>query len=393
MRVKRFVGSNLQEAILKVKTEMGREAIILHTRKFKEGGVLGFFAREVVEVTAAIDDFPVQAVAAGQSAGSAPVAAIPLPPRPISAPAPSPVSHSFLEPDAPDPENELKEIKTMMNQMMENINHFKGISTHPKLVQRANQLLNKHEVEEKLAVKIINSLIEKATPSELKDIKAVRFYMEEGIRQSLRLPQPITFKSGGGQQVIALVGPTGVGKTTTIAKLAATLSLLERKEIALVTIDTYRIAAVEQLKTYAQIIGIPIEVVFTPEALREAIAKHRDKDLIFLDTAGRSPKNTAHLSELNMFLEAGSPTDIFLVLSASTRYQDMLDAYHRFGGESLTRLIFTKLDETGTYGPIINMVNRTKKRLAYVTAGQIVPDDIEVADPQKIARLVLGGMN
>ncbi|NPV25940.1 MAG: flagellar biosynthesis protein FlhF [Firmicutes bacterium] len=399
MRVKRFVGNNLQEAILKVKTEMGKEAIILHTRKFKEGGFLGFFAREVVEVTAAVDDFPPPVSRPNSQPGEVSAAAAPVlsgqtKPQAVefSQPEKRPVvtnEHS----DSLVPTEELKEMKTVMYQLLEEMNHLKGGNLYPKLVQKAYHLLLNHEVEEKLAVKLINGILERAAPDELKDAKVIRFYLEEGIRQILRVPQPIVFKNGGKQQIVALVGPTGVGKTTTIAKLAASFSLLERKRVALVTIDTYRIAAVEQLKTYAQIIGIPIEVVFTPEALREAIAKHQDKDLIFLDTAGRSPKNAVQMSELNGFLHAGCPTDVFLVLSASTRYQDMLDVYNRFSAVPLTKLVFTKLDETNTFGPIINMVSRTKKRLSYITVGQNVPDDIEVADPQRIARLILGGMS
>ena len=202
--------------------------------------------------------------------------------------------------------------------------------------------------------------------------------------------EPITLRADGLKKV-ALVGPTGVGKTTTIAKLAADFSLRKGKDVALITIDTYRIAAVEQLRTYADIINVPLEVVLTPSEIKNAIAKHKHRDLILIDTAGRSQKNAMQMLELQSFIEAIEPDETHLVLSTTSNCKNMKDIIERFHLLSVDKVIFTKLDEAVTFGLILNVMSKLNKTLSYVTMGQNVPDDIAITDPHTLAKLIVEG--
>lgn len=198
------------------------------------------------------------------------------------------------------------------------------------------------------------------------------------------------WQRGESQKRISLIGPTGVGKTTTIAKLAAEAITTQGARVALVTIDTYRIAAVEQLKVYGEIMGLPVEVVLSPEQLQEAFRRHRDKDLILIDTAGRSPRDDARIAELNEFLGQGSQVENCLVLAAPTDERLQQKSLEAFSMLPISRLIFTKLDETDRCGALINLPTRSNLPLAYLTNGQQVPEDLLLAEPETVAQLVMG---
>ena len=192
----------------------------------------------------------------------------------------------------------------------------------------------------------------------------------------------------GQLKAVAMIGPTGVGKTTTIAKLAAHFSLVEGKKVGLLTVDTYRIAAVEQLKTYSQIIDIPIAVAYNQAEVLPAVEQFRDFDLLLIDTAGRSQKNIMQVGELKALLESVR-CETHLVLSALIKEQDMLDAANRFSGARVDRILFSKLDETSTYGTLFNVADQTGIPISYLTTGQKVPEDIETADGRRLAELIL----
>jgi flagellar biosynthesis protein FlhF len=194
---------------------------------------------------------------------------------------------------------------------------------------------------------------------------------------------------GESQKRVALIGATGVGKTTTIAKLAAE-AMANGARVALVTIDTYRIAAVEQLKVYAEIMGLPVAVVLSPEQLQAALRNHRDKDLILIDTAGRSPRDQLRIDELNEFLGQGAEVENCLVLAAPTEERLQRQSLEAFSQLPLSRLIFTKLDETDRCGGLINIPTRANLPLAYLTNGQQVPEDLLAAEAGGVANLVLG---
>lgn len=201
------------------------------------------------------------------------------------------------------------------------------------------------------------------------------------LEHKLRFSPELEFSRAHGPTIITLIGPTGVGKTTTIAKLAASygLNMKERKKIALFTLDTYRIGAAEQLQQYAQIIDVDMEILYRPEDVEIALERHMDKDLIIVDTAGRCQKDSDELCELRSFIDRlPSPTK-YLVLSATSKYTDMLDAARCFGKVGFEHLIFTKVDETNTIGPLLGLLYKTGKSLAFVTNGQKVPEDFRRA--------------
>ncbi|ODA42505.1 flagellar biosynthesis protein FlhF [Desulfosporosinus sp. BG] len=380
MRVRRFVGDNVAETMGKVKRELGSEAVILQTREFREGGFLGLFGRLKVEITAAIEENPVAAV---------------KPPTPnyayhvkdVKLPGTEPVS------DTKGPSGDIQDELQHMRLMLEKMNkHIEGLgeekSNWPPILQRWADHLQNRGVNKNL-VKCLIRQVQKTLPEvEWGDDLQVYARIEANVRQicgQTGLIQPGLEKP----RIVALVGPTGVGKTTTIGKLAAGFSIVDKRKVALITADTYRVAAVEQLKTFGEIIGVPVEVVMTPSGLREALDFHADKELIFIDTAGRSPNHELHMSELRAFLDKAKPDFTMLVMSATTQSSDQLQIYKRF--EALaTHLIFTKLDETLSAGSIINLLEQTTIPTAYLTNGQNVPDDIDAATPSRLAYYALG---
>ncbi|MEM8495390.1 MAG: AAA family ATPase, partial [Planctomycetota bacterium] len=197
--------------------------------------------------------------------------------------------------------------------------------------------------------------------------------------------------SGSGRpHVIALVGPTGVGKTTTVAKLAATLKLKQGRNVGVITLDTYRIAAVDQLRTYCSIIGCPLEVARQPDELSACLEKLKDCNTVMIDTAGRSQRDDAKLDELAGLLEIARPDETHLVLAATASQRVMLQIAERFERMQPDRVIFTKLDEAVTCGTLINVAAAIAKRVSYLTTGQEVPHQIEPGDALALAARVLG---
>lgn len=390
------MANNIQEAMLQVKLEMGKDAVILHTRRFKEGGFLGFFAKEFVEVTAAVeDDYLVgknnqpTETTVNEIKQSLTWPQIIEKEEDIN----KENKENFEDKKEPKVNNtsseEIKDMKRLMQEMMEQIENASLNIGLNKIGEQFYHCLISNEVEEKLAKKLVKNCLDTAPPEKFNDEEFIRERLIENICRLLKKPKPINLPNKRKQQVFALVGPTGVGKTTTIAKLAANFAINNNKRIAFITSDTYRIAAVEQLKTVGDLIGVPVEVVFTPQSMKNSIMNHSDKDLIFIDTAGRSHKNTLQINELKSFITAAEPDEVFLVLSATTKYKDMLEVVANFEKINFNRIIFTKLDETSTYGPILNIIHKTKKYLTYFTTGQSVPDDIEIADQRKLAQLIL----
>ena len=210
----------------------------------------------------------------------------------------------------------------------------------------------------------------------------------------LKLGEIKTLKKGEKKpKIIFFVGNTGVGKTTTMAKLASLCTLDMKLKCAMFSIDTYRIAAIEQLKTYANILSAPMEVVYTPEEMTQNVEKYKNYDLILVDTAGRSHKSEEQKEDLKQIIDSvnGYEHEIFLVVSATVKYSDLLSIANTYGELFDYNLIFTKLDETNGLGSILNLKLDTGKSLSYVTWGQNVPDDIGVLDPQIIAKKLLGG--
>jgi flagellar biosynthesis protein FlhF len=240
------------------------------------------------------------------------------------------------------------------------------------------QRLLAQELEEELVTSLLDAVEEGVTEDILSDILRTR--LADHLRQRVA--------GRSRQRVQAFIGPTGVGKTTTLAKIAAHYSLYEGQKVGLITLDTYRIGAVDQLKTYAEIMGLPLEVAMTPRDLRGAMDRLESCDVILIDTAGRAPENKAMLAETRGFLEVIPEREVYLVLSCTTRRQDLLLAAEHFRSLQYNRLIFTKMDETGSPGVIVTVAAAAGVPLAYITTGQDVPDDLEAADPHLLARRI-----
>ncbi|MGL5353959.1 MAG: AAA family ATPase, partial [Clostridium sp.] len=189
---------------------------------------------------------------------------------------------------------------------------------------------------------------------------------------------------------VVLVGPTGVGKTTTIAKLAGRLALIEKKTVGLITIDTYRIGAVDQLKTYAEIMDLPFKVVNTIKEMEEAVESLNHCDVVLIDTTGRSSKNTMQLSELRAYVQNAKPEHTALVLSATTKNRDIDIILNGYSSVSYDKIIITKLDETSVYGGIYNIIKKANKPVSFITTGQNVPDDIKTPNKEELIKLIFG---
>jgi flagellar biosynthesis protein FlhF len=219
----------------------------------------------------------------------------------------------------------------------------------------------------------------------------IRELLRQELEATIEEIKPIKLKENS-PKVVALVGPTGVGKTTTLAKIAADFSLMKNKKVGLITADTYRIAAVDQLKTYSEIIDLPLEVVFTPQELETAVEEFQDRDLILIDTAGRSQNNEIHISELNGFLKKAAIDEVYLVLSCTTKVGDLKKAINVYRELQLDKLILTKADETDSLGIVFEAVNKAEKPISYITVGQDVPEDIESPQAEELVNNIVEGL-
>jgi flagellar biosynthesis protein FlhF len=245
------------------------------------------------------------------------------------------------------------------------------------------------DVDEDLARELIERVRRDQGTVGFTDPLLVKARVAELLEDEITVTGPIT-TAPDKCRLLALVGPTGVGKTTTIAKLAANYRLREKKRVGLITVDTYRVAAVEQLRTYAEIIDLPMEVVATPREMREAVARMRHLDLVLMDTAGRSPRDDVKIQELRSVLAEAEPDDVLLVLSTTAGIKNLTATAERFAEVGTTALLLTKLDEATGLGHLVALVRGCRLPISYLTDGQNVPDDIQVAERRRLAYLMLG---
>jgi len=390
--LKTFQANTMAEAIDQVKRKLGRDAVILHTRTFTRGGVLGFGGRTMVEITAArnMSDLPPLArpgklvaksgeEAAGVNGARMPVVAV----------ATSAAAHpSALEAD-------VRALKSLVGELVVESRRSRSPGVPAELLDTYTQLVES-QVAQSLARDLIERVRSELSDYDLADPVAVRQRLASYVESMLPVGGPIRLSVGGakaaeGPAIIALVGPTGVGKTTTVAKLAANFSLREQRRVGLITIDTYRIAAVDQLRTYAQIIDVPLEVVMTPLQMKAAVERMRDRDVVLIDTAGRGQNDAIRINDLKRYLEQARPHEVHLVLSTTSSELVMQQAIDRFAEVGVDRLILTKLDEAIGFGVVLSCLTKARLALSYVTTGQDVPDDIEVGRSKRLAELIVNG--
>ena len=416
MNLQTFRAPTMAECLAEVKRVMGPDAVILHTRTLTIKRYFGLKRREIVEITAGrglnggprgSQRRPSQMRSAANGSGSydagggggTATAVRERPHGPVNVQAREPIGAAQQLPyggvSGQDPAqmielfDQMKSLREMMKDMQQR-DRMKDAPDVPAELYDEYQLLIDNQVGRELSEDIIRTIHRSLRPDHLQQKPFVREKIAEQLERYLPTTGPIQRLKATGPHVVALIGPTGVGKTTTIAKLAAKLKLDEKRKVGLITIDTYRIAAIDQLKKYADIIKTPLKVVGSPEDLRDAVASMADCDFVLIDTAGRSPKDTLKLNELKTFLDAARPEEVHLVLSSTASRECVELAIERFGDVRIDKLIFTKLDEARSIGTVIGVVNAVKKPLSYVTTGQDVPADIEVARGKRVAQLILG---
>ncbi|SHN16398.1 flagellar biosynthesis protein FlhF [Gracilibacillus kekensis] len=358
----------MPEVMQVVRKELGSDAVILNSKVIHEGGFLGLFKKRKIEVLAAIDQTS-------------------LPKKKTDLSIMPDVKQSKVQPNkaTSNQDDVLKELRDMKKWMQQNNNQTSEFLPTFQLIY---EKLLKQEVDQEIAYDLIETIQARLNQNEIEESeiwKQISFEIKH------RLSNKGTFgMTTFDKKYIHLVGPTGVGKTTTIAKLAAHCVLKQQKKVAFITTDTYRIAAIEQLKTYSKILDIPIEIAYNLDDYQKAKDKFHDYDFVFVDTAGRNFRDEKYIKELGKIVDLNHEVDTFLVLSLTTRGSDLEDIYKQFHNIPLKQLILTKKDETKTYGSVLNLCLKHNIGVAYITNGQDVPDDIEELSIEKMAKLIVG---
>ena len=426
MRIERqieYEAKNDAEAIRIAKERLGLDAVIISSRYIKTGGFLGFFKKDILLITAGIFEenpeeqakesrermvafqhlldarraihgeteahtatttpsdrvmTPARAVVEAYSSINSPI----TPPADLSVSAPHETGHkTSVNPDEGALRSEVDKIRATLDRVMERLDVGVVADMPASVIDELPPealLLLKEETDKRTVEELSMEYVHTGDDIQFRDWLAAQIPVVGGSAA----------EALGGRKVL-FVGSTGIGKTTTIAKLAAMQSLWDGRKVVLITADTYRIAAVEQLRTYAKILGIPIEIVFSPQEVAEAVERHPEADLFLLDTAGRNHQDGKRMSELKALYEAFQPDAVHLVLAANIKYRDMLDVVDRMGIIPLSALLFTKIDETSSCGPILSLVRDFRLPLSFLTTGQNVPNDIEVASAERLVELLL----
>ncbi len=364
MEPRTYRARTMKDALSRVRRDLGGDAVILAAREVRRRRLFGLGARAEVLVTAT-DRMP--AATAGTTS-------------------PGFMAHGVTP--TPRIGDELSRLHTMVETLSRQgrIDHLLP-DVPAELVPVYSQLIEA-DVPEVLTRRLIRHIAEGLEPDQFGDGEAIRAALVDAVAQCIPVAPPIA-PAVGVRRIVALVGPTGVGKTTTVAKLAANFKLAHGARVGLITVDTYRIAAVEQLRTYAEIIDLPLAVVNDPSEMPSALDELGTVDLVFIDTAGRSPRDEVKIRELAGFLQQARPDEIHLVLSAVAGQRSLKAAVDRFAAVQVDRLILTKLDEADSLGGILGVLGMSSRPVSYLTTGQAVPDDIEPADRMRLARLIL----
>lgn len=371
MKVKKYVANTMPEVMKKVRNDLGHDAVILNSKEVETGGFFGFFTKKSIEVIAAID-----------------TTLTVRKPEPARKVIERKVETERID-DRKNVEimNEIQQLKSLIQTMSnEKVDSNKE---YPEPFAKVDDHLSAQEVSQSLRLVVMKEALKRWYNLDDTEKK------EELILQWVKkiLSEEIAGIDMGGitfqKKFINIVGPTGVGKTTTIAKIAADSVLKKRKKVALITTDTYRIAAVEQLRTYAKILNIPLEVVYSVDDFKKAKELFADYDLVLVDSAGRNFRNRLYVEELKKVIDFNDEVETFLVLSLTSKYRDMEAIYEQFSLINIQKLIFTKKDETSYYGAMLNMVAKYRIGVAYITTGQNVPDDIIEGSSERMIDMIV----
>ncbi len=375
MVIKKYRANNMNEAITRIKYELGSEAVIISQRKVRKKGIVGFFSKKILEVTAAVDNKKREE---NMNYGA----------RTLKKIVDNGLKNNQQEDkkkDAVGGAYESSLVNKNNDELIKEVQQMKGMLT--KMMNNPCVNVGKSELQVKLENSDLNEKV-------IKKILGNINIMEDDRKDEEKLKEVVQnmvkVDNRKLSHAVVLIGPTGVGKTTTIAKLAGRMALVEKRKIGLITIDTYRIGAVEQLRTYADIMNIPFKVVFTMKDMEKTLREMDSCDTILIDTTGRNSKNKMQISELRAFIDKVRTDNIHLVISCTTKNKDIDAIVEGYKQLNYSDVIITKLDETCTYGSVLNILQAAKKPISFVTTGQNVPEDIKSMSSEELAKLVLG---
>jgi flagellar biosynthesis protein FlhF len=379
----------MQEALALVRRDLGPRASVLHTREVRPrvlARLLGS-SRMVEVVASASVSVPSRLPERSAQASSIPPTqvgiALDVVPQARDARDPSARAAASLQLYA-----QLSDLQARVDDLVRRTGHS-GRGDLPDGLFHLFTDLIEADINEEMARGLVERVRRQNASNVPLDADDLKQRLAQLIEEEIPIAGPIQ-ATPGRRHLVALVGPTGVGKTTTIAKLAANFRLREKRRVGLITVDTYRIAAVEQLRTYADIIDLPMEIVATPRDMRQAVARMAELDLILMDTAGRSPRDEVKIQELKSILEEASPDEVHLVLSSVASAGSLAKTAEQFATVGTTALVLTKLDEAASLGNVLTLLCASRLPLSYLTHGQNVPDDIAAADKRALARAILG---
>lgn len=397
MIIKKYVGKTEAEALVAAQNELGDGVVLMNTKVIKPKGIMKIFKTTNYEITVAKEEQTAFTKIENTSAGSKKQAEKEQK-NDVSIMEEKKFEERLNSLESLIEKQMNKEDKADKAEILHNSvkNHDEQHELDEKsemdtTLEMIREILKENEVDDTY----INSILDEVKKGLKQDTPIEQILSDVYQRMILRFGKAVKIgKEGDSVKIIFFVGTTGVGKTTTIAKIASQFVVEEKKKVALFTTDTYRIAAAEQLRTYANILEIPFRVIYTKEEMSEAIDAFNNFDYIFVDTAGHSQYNDTQRDTMTEYVEsakAKTMTETFLVLAANMKYKDMLTTTEVYRQISDYKLIFTKLDETDTYGNLLNVRFYTGADMSYVTYGQNVPDDIAYFDAQSIVKKLLGG--
>lgn len=417
MIIKKFLGKTEQEAVESAKKELGENVVIMNVKKVKRKGLFAFLKPQMTEVTVALEEESnhVDAVSAEVKAAVSAINNVVVSSMnnmqgnatemQSTTRTQNPGGTQIIADDEKEKkennalEEKLDSLQSLLEQQLQKpesekeVKEEEEVSETEMFMKLLHTTMLDNEVNEEYANQVIEEINKINKPNAPFDYALANTYQ----KMILKFGKPSgIIPSEKGVKVVFFIGPTGVGKTTTIAKIASRFRVDEKRKVALLTADTYRIAAAEQLRTYANILEVPFRVIYTVEEIEQALVDFKDYDYILVDTAGHSHQNEAQKENMSKFIHSVdglAEKEVYLVLSATTKYRDLISIADAYKEIADYKLIFTKLDETTTLGNLLNLKLYTGAPLSYVTCGQNVPDDMEDFNPQKTVKRLLGGKN